>query len=63
MAKVDIESVYRLIPVYTDDCQLLAIKWYSEFFCNRMLPFGLSSVPKIYNAVADVLKGIIKMWG
>ena len=45
MAKVDIESAYRLIPVHPDDCPLLAV-----------MSFGLRSAPKIFTAVADALE-------
>ena len=41
LAKVDIESAYRLIPVHPDDRSLLAVKWYGEIYVDMMLPFGL----------------------
>ena len=56
MAKVDIESAYRLIPVHPDDRPLLAVRWRGETFCDGMLPFGLRSAPKIFTAVADALE-------
>ena len=51
MAKVDIESAYRLIPVHPLDRLLQAIKWRDHIFIDAMLPFGLRSAPKIFNAV------------
>ena len=56
MAKVDIESAYRLIPVHLDDHPFLAVTWHGKTFCDGMLPFGLRSAPKIFTAVADALE-------
>ena len=52
MAKVDIESAYRLIPVHPQDRPLQAG---DQIFVDPMLPFGLRSAPKIFNAVANGL--------
>ena len=55
LAKVDIESAYRLIPVHPQDRPLQAVRWRDQIFVDPMLPFGLRSAPKIFNAVADGL--------
>ena len=55
LAKIDIESAYRLIPVHPLDRPLLAMQWEGSIFVDPMLPFGLRSAPKIFNAVADAL--------
>ena len=55
MAKIDIESAYRLIPVHPDDRPLQAVQWEGQVFIDTRLPFGLRSAPKIFNAVADAL--------
>ena len=55
LAKVDIESAYRLIPVHPQDRPLQAVRWENQVFIDPMLPFGLRSAPKIFNAVADAL--------
>ena len=56
MAKVDIESAYRLIPVHPDDHCLLDVEWEDRVYYDTKLPFGLRSAPKIFNAVADGLE-------
>lgn len=63
MAKVSIESAYRLILVHPDDRPLLAIQWHGDTFCDGMLPFGLHLAPKIFNTVADALEWCIRQWG
>eukprot|EP00731_Ephydatia_muelleri_P033087 Em0025g43a len=60
MAKIDIEAAYRLLPVHPQDRLLLGIEWNGEVFCDAMLPFGLRSAPKIFNAVADGLEWILQ---
>ena len=55
LAKVDIESAYRLIPVHPQDRPLLAVRWNGQIFIDQMLPFGLRSAAKIFNALADAL--------
>ena len=55
MAKLDLRSAYRRIPVHPDDQELLGIEWQGTVFLDRALPFGLRSAPKIFNAVADAL--------
>ena len=47
LAKIDIESAYRLIPVHPHDCPLLAMQWDGHLYIDPMLPFGLRSAPKI----------------
>lgn len=63
MAKVDIESAYRLIPVHPDDRPLQAVQWEGKLFVDSRLPFGLRSAPKIFNAVADALCWHLVMCG
>ena len=48
--KVDIESAYRLIPVHPQDRPLQAVRWGDQIFIDPMLPFGLRSAPRIFNA-------------
>ena len=63
LAKVDIESAYRLIPVHPADRCLQAIQWENHIFIDSMLPFGLRSAPKIFNAVADALHWYLQQSG
>lgn len=56
LAKIDIESAYRLIPVHPQDRPLQAMAWQGALYVDPMLPFGLRSAPKIFNAMADALQ-------
>ena len=55
LAKIDVESAYRLIPVHPSDRSLLGIQWKGKV-CNGMLPFCLRSAPKLFTTVADALE-------
>ena len=56
MAKLDLQSAYRQVPVHPVDQPLLCIKINQErVYADRALPFGLRSAPKLFTAVADGL--------
>ena len=63
MAKIDIESAYRLIPVHPHDRPVQAMRWNEDIYVDSMLPFGLRSAPKIFNAVADALEWYLHSQG
>ena len=58
LAKMDIQSAYRMVPVHPDDHLLLGMQWEGQLFINTVLSFGLRSAPKIFNMVADELEWI-----
>ena len=52
MARFDIESSYRIVPVHPEDRVLLGMDGTGS--CTA-LPFGLCSAQKIFNSLADAL--------
>ena len=63
LAKFDIASAYRVIPVHPEDRRLLGMRWRGELLAERALPFGLRSAPKLFTAVADALLWIMGRHG
>ena len=63
LAKIDIESAYRLVPVHPQDRPLQAMEWGGNIYVDPMLPFGLRSAPKIFNAIADALEWYLRQAG
>ena len=55
LAKLDLKSAYRMVPVHPDDSPLLGITWKGSTYIDKALPFGLRSAPIIFSAVADGL--------
>ena len=63
LAKMDIKSAYRLVPVHPQDCLLLSMQWNQRIFLDNALLFRLRSAPKIFNTIADVLEWVNKHQG
>ena len=63
LAKVDVESAYRLVPVHPQDRLLQAVQWEGQVYVDPMLPFGLRSAPKIFNAIADAFHWTLQQQG
>ena len=55
LAKMDLKSAYRMVPIHPSDQPLLAVTWQGTTHVDTALPFGLRSVPKSFSAVADTL--------
>ena len=60
MYKVDIRHAFRNIPVHPDDWCLLGMVWDSQYYIDKVLPFGLRSSPAIFNQLADALCWLLR---
>ena len=63
LANMDIKKAYRNVPVHPQDQHLLSMQWGSMLFVDTVLPFGLRSAPKIFNALADGVEWITRQQG
>ena len=63
MAKMDIWRIYWNVPVHPDDRWLMGLTWRNSVFIDTILPFGLRSAPKIFNALADGLEWVVRQEG
>ncbi len=63
LAKLDLESAYRIVPVHPDDRLLLGMEWQGQVYIDTALPFGLWLAPKLFTAVADGLMWIMEKNG
>ena len=63
LAKVDIKSAYRMVEVHPEDRLLLGMQFDGLLFVDSVLPFGLRSAPKIFNALADALEWTVRQAG
>ncbi len=61
LAKTDIESAFRLVPIHPDDYELLGMCWEGKYYYDKVLPFGLRSrsAPSIFNRLSDALEWIL----
>ena len=53
LAKLDIKSTFRLLPVHPGDRHLLDMEWRNSIYLDTCLPFGLHSTPKL-NILVDL---------
>ena len=60
MAKVDLKSAFRMVPVCRNDWELLGMKWREAYFVDTCLPFGLRSAPYLFNQFAEALQWILQ---
>ena len=63
LAKIDIKSAYRLVPVHPGQRKWLGMQWRGKVYVDGMLPFGLRSAPKLFNAVADAIEWCVAKQG
>ena len=56
MAKVDIESAFRIIPVSPADRPLLGFQWKGQYVMDAVLPMGCRSSPAIFERFSTALE-------
>ncbi|KAK3707894.1 hypothetical protein QZH41_017284 [Actinostola sp. cb2023] len=60
MAKTDLKSAFRIIPIHPNDWNLLGVYWNSRYYVDMYLPFGLRSAPYIFNQLSEALEWSLK---
>ena len=60
MAKFDVQNAYRIVPVHTEDRQLLGMKWQGAFYVDMVQPFGVRSASYIFTFIADLVEWVAK---
>ena len=56
MAKTDVKSAFRIIPIHPNDFALLGMKWQNAYYFDRCLPMGCSSSCAIFEAFSTALE-------
>ena len=56
LAKFDVKSAYRSVPIYPDDRWLLGMSWKGGVYIDTVLPFRLRYAPKMCSTVADAMQ-------
>ena len=60
MAKVDIESAFRIIPVSPTDRPPLGFQWKGKFYMDAVLPMGCASSCSIFESFSTSLEWIAR---
>ena len=59
LAKTDIESAFRLIPLRPSNYNLFGMFWNNHYYYDIVLPFGLRSAPFVFNQLSNVVECIL----
>ena len=59
MAKTDIKSAFRIVPVHPDDRHLLGFKWKGRYYFDNCLPMGCSSSCQLFELFSTALHWIV----
>lgn len=60
MAKTDIASAFRIIPIHPRDFHFLGMKWQGKYYFDRCLPMGCSTSCSIFESFSTALEWIAK---
>ncbi|KAL5515708.1 hypothetical protein EMCRGX_G000913 [Ephydatia muelleri] len=60
MAKVDLKSAFRMVPIQASEWELLGMYWRGQYYINTCLPFGLHSAPSIFDNFASALHWVLE---
>ena len=58
MVKFDVQNAYCIVPVHTEDPQLLGMKWQDAFFVDMILLFGVRAARYIFTCIADLVEWV-----
>ena len=56
MAKTEVKSAFRIIPIHPADYTFLGLKWDNMYYFDRCLGMGLSSSCAIFEAFSTALE-------
>ena len=60
LAKTDIKSAFRIIPIHPNDYPLLGMKWRGHYYYDRCMPMGCSSSCKTFETFSTALEWIAR---
>eukprot|EP00731_Ephydatia_muelleri_P007891 Em0004g229a len=60
MAKVDLKSAFRMVPIQASEWDLLGMYWRGQYYIDTCLPFGLRSAPNIFDNFASARHWVLE---
>ena len=60
LAKTDIKSAFRIIPIHPSEYPLLGMKWRGLYYYDRCMPMGCSSSCKTFEAFSTAIEWIAR---
>jgi len=59
LAKTDIDSAFRLIPLKPSDYELFGMFWNNQYYYDKVLAFGLRSAPSVFKQLSDAVEWML----
>ena len=63
MAKADIQSAFRILPVRPSDYKLLGFTWNGLFYWDKRMPMGASSSCQAFESLSSAIQWILQSYG
>ncbi len=60
LAKADIKSAFRLMPIATTDFELLGMKFEGQYYVDKCLPMGIRCAPAYFEAFSSFIEFTVK---
>ena len=60
LAKADIKSAFRIVPIHPDNYHLMGSIWKGQYYYDKFLAMGLAESCKIFEIVSDALVYILR---
>ena len=60
LAKTDVHSAFRIIPINPNDNHLLGIRWNGRYFYDRCMPIGCSSSCRTFETLSTAVEWIAR---
>lgn len=60
LAKTDIKSAFRIIPIQPSDYDLLGISWQGKYYYDRAMPMGCASSCRTFEMFSTALEWVAK---
>ena len=58
LAKTDVKSAFRILPVNPQDYHLLGLKWKYQYYYNKCMPMGCASSCKTFESFSTAVEWI-----
>ncbi|XP_056104363.1 uncharacterized protein LOC130083381 [Rhinichthys klamathensis goyatoka] len=59
LAKIDITSAFKVMPIHPDSWHLFGVPWHGKFYFAVRLTFGCKSSPKIFDMLSEAICWIL----
>ena len=63
MAKADIQSAYRIVPIHPSQHHLLGFKWRNHYYYDKYLPMGMAEACSMFERISDGFVYVFKKFG